>query len=77
MSDLASCFKSVILKESKVNAVWVISSCLLAFGMGAYLSQWTGTRLSSIVASMSILVAILLDFSIMAVTVSSKRRELA
>ena len=77
MSDFANSFRSVILRESKLKTVWVISSCLLALGMGAYLSQWTGTRFSSTAASMFMLVAILLDVSIVAVTISSKRRELA
>ena len=56
--------KSFLLEESKFNSAWVLTGCLLAFGIGTYLSELVGIQTAFQFGSDIIFVAIVLDISI-------------
>lgn len=53
-----------LLEESKFNSVWVLTSCLLAFGIGIYLSELVGIQSAFLFGSDIIFMAIVLDSSL-------------
>ena len=68
-------FIPFMYSERKFRTAWVVSTWLLAVGMGAYLSLWIGIRLSVVAATIFILIAILVEVSSRVITNSLKEGD--
>lgn len=69
--------KSFLLNESKFNTVWIMTSILLAFGIGTYLGELVGIQTAFRFGSAIIFVAMVFDTSASVSKFLSVRREAA